>query len=139
MINSFTRLAAVLVLATVPVIAAAAADEERIRALEAQLAQQQQMLEYDFRLLKEEKEKQRKRIEAEGIRMFQDIVAEGISDRYLKWKGIDATLALAESNNAKIVIIGAGEDGLPIILGPLESSPTTESPEPTVPPVIEPP
>lgn len=78
------------------------------------------MLGYDYRLQREEKEKDRKRIEAEGIRIFQDIVKEGISEQFLKWKGINATLELAKSNNSKIVIIGAGEGGLPIILGNLD-------------------
>ncbi|UUX48457.1 prohibitin family protein [Nisaea acidiphila] len=70
---------------------------------------------YDFRLRLEEKERQRKRIEAEGIRSFQEIVAPGITPSYLRWRGIEATLQLAQSNNAKVVIIG-GENGLPIIL-----------------------
>ncbi len=71
---------------------------------------------YEFRLEIEEKERQRKRIEAEGIRSFQEIVAPGITPSYLRWRGIEATLELAESNNAKIVIIGGSEDGLPLIL-----------------------
>ncbi len=97
-------------------------------AIEDKLAQEQRMLEYDYRLLKEEKERQRKQIEAQGIRLFQDIVAEGISERYLKWKGIDATLALAQSPNAKIVVIGAGEDGRPSILGGLDALPAATGP-----------
>lgn len=100
------------------------------QAIENKLAQEQLMLEYDYRLEKEEKERERKRIEAEGIRLFQDIVSEGISERYLKWKGIDATLDLAKSNNSKIVIIGGGEDGLPIILGPLDASTGPETAAP---------
>lgn len=92
------------------------------QAIRNKLAQKHLMLEYDYRLQREEKEAERKRIEAEGIRMFQDIVAEGISERYLKWKGIDATLELARSPNSKIVVIGAGDDGLPIILGPLDAA-----------------
>ncbi len=91
-------------------------------AIQNKLAQEQQMLEYDYRLDKEEKERQRKVIEAQGIREFQDIVTGGISERYLKWKGIDATLDLARSPNAKIVVIGASEDGLPIILGGLDTA-----------------
>ncbi|MBF0255211.1 MAG: prohibitin family protein [Gammaproteobacteria bacterium] len=71
---------------------------------------------YLFRLQLEEKERQRKRIEAEGIRSFQEIVAPGITDSYLRWRGIEATLQLARSNNAKVVLIGGGSDGLPIIL-----------------------
>lgn len=70
---------------------------------------------YDFRLRLEEKERQRKRIEAEGIRSFQEIVAPGITESYLRWRGIEATLQLAQSNNAKVIVIG-GADGLPIIL-----------------------
>lgn len=104
-------------------------------AIEHKLALRHEMLEYDYRLQREEKEAQRKRIEAEGIRMFQDIVTEGISDRYLKWKGIDATLELAKSPNAKTVIIGSGQDGLPLILGPLDSGPSgTPPPRPATPP-----
>lgn len=92
-------------------------------AIDSKLAQEQAMLEYDYVLQKAVKEAERKAIEAQGIRAFQDIVAAGISERYLSWKGIDATLELARSNNAKIVVIGAGKDGLPIILGGLDSLP----------------
>src|SRR3990172_8012287 len=56
-------------------------------------------------------------IEAKGISDFQDIVSKGISDQLLRWKGIEATEKLASSNNTKIVVIGAGKDGLPLILG----------------------
>ncbi|GAB6041493.1 prohibitin family protein [Endothiovibrio diazotrophicus] len=70
---------------------------------------------YVFRLQLEEKERQRKRIEAEGIRSFQEIVAPGITDSYLRWRGIEATLQLAQSNNAKVIMVG-GADGLPVIL-----------------------
>jgi len=84
-------------------------------AIERKLEEEQAMLRYDFTVEKEEKEKERKRIEAEGIRQFQEIVTGGISDRYLTWKGIDATLEVAKSPNSKIVIIG-GREGLPLIL-----------------------
>jgi regulator of protease activity HflC (stomatin/prohibitin superfamily) len=95
-------------------------------AIDDKLAQEQRMLEYEYRLQKERREAERKAIEAEGIRRFQDTVTGGISERYLKWKGIDATLELARSPNAKIVIIGAGEDGLPIILGGIDSLPVIQ-------------
>ncbi|MCC7093152.1 MAG: prohibitin family protein, partial [Ignavibacteriaceae bacterium] len=62
-------------------------------------------------------EADRKRIEAKGIADFQEIVSKGISEQLLKWKGIEATEKLANSQNTKVVIIGSGEDGLPIILG----------------------
>lgn len=73
--------------------------------------------EYKFRLEREKKESERKRIEAEGIRDFQQTVSTGISDSYLRWRGIEATLQLAQSTNSKVVIIGSNKDGLPLILG----------------------
>ena len=78
--------------------------------------QLQMMLEYDYRIEREKKESERKRIEAEGIRQFQDIVKDGITDRYLMWKGIDATLQLAQSSNSKVIVVGSGKTGLPILL-----------------------
>ena len=68
-----------------------------------------------FVLDRERQEADRKRIEAEGIRDFQSIVSEGINENLLRWKGIEATENLANSPNAKIVIVG-GKDGLPLIL-----------------------
>jgi hypothetical protein len=73
--------------------------------------------EYKFRVAREIRESERKRIEAEGISEFQQIVSQGISDSYLRWRGIEATLQLAQSSNSKIVILGSGKDGLPTILG----------------------
>jgi regulator of protease activity HflC (stomatin/prohibitin superfamily) len=75
---------------------------------------------YKYRLDRERQEAERKSIEAEGIQRFQAKINSTISEGYLKWKGIDATLELAKSQNAKIVVIGTGKDGLPIILGGLE-------------------
>jgi regulator of protease activity HflC (stomatin/prohibitin superfamily) len=73
--------------------------------------------EYKFRVEREKRESERKKIEAEGIREFQTIVSQGISESYLRWRGIEATLQLSQSSNAKTVIIGNSKDGLPIILG----------------------
>jgi regulator of protease activity HflC (stomatin/prohibitin superfamily) len=73
--------------------------------------------EYKFRVAREIRESERKKIEAEGIAEFQRIVSQGISDSYLRWRGIEATLQLAQSNNSKVVVIGAGQNGMPIILG----------------------
>lgn len=86
-------------------------------AIESKLKQEQISQEYEFRIAKEKKEAERKQIEAEGIQKFQEIVSEGISDKLLKWKGIEATQDLAKSANTKVVVIGSGKDGLPIILG----------------------
>ncbi len=86
-------------------------------AIEEKLKAEQESQRMQFVLLKEKQEADRKRIEAQGIADFQKIVATGISDQLLKWKGIEATEKLASSNNSKIVVIGSGKDGLPIILG----------------------
>ena len=71
----------------------------------------------EFVLTKERQEADRKRIEAQGVADFQKIVSQGISEQLLKWKGIEATMEIARSQNAKVVDIGAGKDGLPLILG----------------------
>ncbi|MEM6455474.1 MAG: prohibitin family protein [Acidobacteriota bacterium] len=87
-------------------------------AIENKIEQFHRNEEYVYRLAREYNETLRKGIEGEGIALFQSKVSEGISERYLKWKGIDATLELAKSDNAKIVVIGSGEEGgLPLILG----------------------
>jgi prohibitin 1 len=78
---------------------------------------EQEALAMTFRLQKEKQEAERKRIEAQGISDFQRIVAQGISSQLLEWKGIEATENLAKSPNAKIVVIGSGKNGLPLILG----------------------
>ena len=79
--------------------------------------------EYKFRVERERRESERKKIEAEGIHEFQQIVSQGISDSYLRWRGIEATLQLSQSTNSKVVIIGGAKDGLPIILGNLDTPP----------------
>jgi len=70
-----------------------------------------------FTLNRERQEAERKRIEAQGISDFQRIVATGISNELLRWKGIEATEKIAQSSNTKVVVIGSGKDGLPLILG----------------------
>ena len=86
------------------------------QAIERKEEQQQLQQEYQFRIAREKQESVRKRIEAEGIRDFQRIIQSGISDNYLKWRGIEATLRLATSPNSKTVIIGGGKTGMPLIL-----------------------
>jgi len=78
--------------------------------------------EYKFRVEREKRESERKKIEAEGVRDFQQTVSQGINESYLRWRGIEATLQLSQSTNSKVVIIGSGKDGLPIILGNVDSS-----------------
>jgi prohibitin 2 len=96
-------------------------------AIETKLTQRQTAEQYVYVLQREEQERRRKEIEARGIKAFQDIVSSGISENYLRWKGIDATVKLSESPNAKIVVIGSRE-GLPLILGSPEFQNTSPPP-----------
>lgn len=90
---------------------------DRVReAIEKKEEQQQVQQEYIFRIEREKLESERKRVEAEGIRDFQQIVQTGISENYLRWRGIEATLRLATSPNSKTVIVGGGRTGMPLIL-----------------------
>src|SRR5215471_11208874 len=86
-------------------------------AIQEKLRREQEAEQMKFVLQKEEQEAQRKRVEAQGIADFQKIVAAGISQQLLEWKGIEATEKLALSQNSKVVVIGNPKSGLPIILG----------------------
>lgn len=85
-------------------------------AIEEKLSADQESQRMQFVLLKEKQEAERKRIEAGGIADFQKIVTQGISEPLLRWKGIEATMKIAESSNSKVIVIGSGKDGMPVIL-----------------------
>jgi regulator of protease activity HflC (stomatin/prohibitin superfamily) len=91
-----------------------------VAAINRQTEQFYLIQEYRYRVEREAQESRRKQIEANGIAAFQQTVSQGISDSYLRWRGIEATLALSQSPNSKIVVIG-GKDGLPIILGNVDT------------------
>jgi regulator of protease activity HflC (stomatin/prohibitin superfamily) len=86
-------------------------------AIERKLKQEQESLEYEFRLVTAEKEAERQIIEAQGKADANRILSASLTDKILSDKGIEATIKLSESNNSKIIVIGSGEDGLPLILG----------------------
>ena len=86
-------------------------------AIERKLRQEQESLEYEFRLTKATQEAQRQRIDAEGKAKANEILSASLNDQILKEKGIQATVELAKSPNAKVVVIGSGGDGMPLILG----------------------
>lgn len=86
-------------------------------AIERKLRQEQESLEYEFRLEKAEKEAEKQRIEAQGKADANSILSASLTDKILQDKGIEATLKLSESQNSKIIVVGGGEGGLPIILG----------------------
>lgn len=91
---------------------------EQIRmAIENKLQQQQEALAYQFRLDKERSEAERKRIAAEGESRANNIINNSLTNNLLKMRGIEATLELSKSPNTKVIVIGSGDEGMPLILG----------------------
>lgn len=86
-------------------------------AIERKLKQEQESLEYEFRLVTADKEAQKQIIEAQGKAEANRILSASLTDKILQDKGIEATMKLAESPNSKVIVIGSGDSGLPIILG----------------------
>lgn len=86
-------------------------------AIERKLRQEQESLEYEFRLVTAKKEAEKVTIEAQGKADANRILSASLTDKILQDKGIDATLELSKSPNSKVVIVGGGEAGLPLILG----------------------
>lgn len=87
------------------------------QAIEHKLTQEQEFLAYQFKLEKEKSEAERRRIGAEGEAAANKIITSSLTTNLLKMRGIEATVKLSESPNAKVVVIGSGKDGLPLILG----------------------
>lgn len=85
--------------------------------IERKLIQEQEALEYEFRIEKAKQEAEKQRIDAEGKATANRILSASITNMILKEKGIEATKELATSPNAKVIVIGSGEDGMPLILG----------------------
>jgi regulator of protease activity HflC (stomatin/prohibitin superfamily) len=87
-------------------------------AIQRKLEQEQAAYEMKYRIERERLEADRKRAEAEGIRDFQATISAGLTEQYLRYKGIEATLELAKSDNTKVIVIGGGQTGLPLVLNP---------------------
>ncbi|MDP4852923.1 MAG: prohibitin family protein, partial [Saprospiraceae bacterium] len=91
---------------------------EKVRtAIEEKIQAEQLSLKFEYILDQEKQESERKIIEAKAKAESNQILTASLSDKILKDKGIEATLKLANSPNSKIIIIGSGKDGLPLILG----------------------
>lgn len=86
-------------------------------AIERKLKQEQESLEYEFRLVTATKEAEKVRIEAQGKADANKILSASLTDKILQDKGIDATIELSKSPNSKVIVVGSGESGLPLILG----------------------
>lgn len=85
-------------------------------AIESKLTQEQMAEEYKFRIARQEQEKVRLRTEAEGISQYNTLVNQSITPELLRFRGIEATLELSKSPNSKVIVIGSGQNGLPLIL-----------------------
>lgn len=107
-------------------------------AIAEKLVEEQVLQKYTYSLKIAEAEAKRREIEAQGIKNYQAIISETLSEPLIKWQAVQATQGLIESNNAKIVIIGAGEQGLPVILGN-QWGDAPAPPPPTSPPATLPP
>jgi regulator of protease activity HflC (stomatin/prohibitin superfamily) len=102
------------------------------KAVEKKIESKQLVEAYQYRLEAEKLEAERKHTEAEGIKNFNELIDKSISPNILTWQGIQATVALSTSNNAKIVVIGTRSKEMPIILNGGDSEPTktVKTPEP---------
>ena len=85
-------------------------------AIEAKQQADQEAQRMNFVLQRERQEAERKRIEAQGVADYQRIVAQGLNQQLLEWKGIEATMEIAKSQNSKVVVIGNSKNGMPLIL-----------------------
>ena len=102
-----------------------------VAAINEKQKQEQLTLEYKYRLQREEKEAERVRTEAAGIRDFNLITSKASSEVFLRWRGIGASLDLAKSNNSKVIVLGGGQSGSPVMLNVTDvlpaSTPTPSS------------
>jgi hypothetical protein len=103
-------------------------------AITRKLSEEQIAEAFEYILQQARQEAERLRIEAIGIQTFYSIVADALSPQLLTWRGIEATVQIARSNNAKVVIVGGGKDQLPLILG----SDIATQPDVPIPPAVDP-
>lgn len=86
-------------------------------AIEDKIEAEQSSLKYEYILQQSRKEAERRVIEAEAKARANIVLNASLTDKILRDKGIEATLQLANSPNSKVIIVGSGPDGLPLILG----------------------
>jgi regulator of protease activity HflC (stomatin/prohibitin superfamily) len=85
-------------------------------AIQEKVAMEQNNQKKELELVSARKDAERKVIEAQGVANSQKILSQSLTDNIIKMKAIEATQKLAESQNTKLLIIGGGQDKLPLIL-----------------------
>lgn len=84
--------------------------------IESKINAEQEAQKMTFVLQKEKQEAERKRVEAQGIADYQQIIGNGLSEKQLQYENIKAQQAIAISPNTKIIIMGAGRGNMPILI-----------------------
>ncbi len=84
-------------------------------AIERKIEAEQEAQKMQFVLQKEKQEAERKRVEAQGIADYQQIISASLSDRQLQYEQIKAMTQLAGSANAKIIVMPS-KGGAPLII-----------------------
>ncbi len=80
-------------------------------AIQRKLEEEQAALEMQYKLEKARQEAERKRLEAQGIQMYQQTIAKSLTNQVLAYESIQAALALANSKNSKVIVLGGGGSG----------------------------
>jgi regulator of protease activity HflC (stomatin/prohibitin superfamily) len=88
------------------------------QAINEKLVAEQSVLREQFRVMEAQERYKVRLVDAEAVRVAQEIVNQNMTENFLRWQGIEATRELAQSPNSKFVVIGGGKDGLPLILNP---------------------
>lgn len=94
--------------------------EKLTLAISEKLEMEQQSQKMEFVLDKEEKEAERKAIEAEGIKRSQDIISESLTPAYVRWYSIEMMKELAGSENTTFLFVPTDDQGMPVVNLPIK-------------------
>ncbi len=97
------------------IIRSIAMPEKIKEAIEDKLSQEELAKSYDYRMMIATKEAQRLGIEARGIDEYHSTIDKNMTEKNLKYEGIQATRELAKSSNTKVIVVGSGKEGMPLI------------------------
>lgn len=84
--------------------------------IEEKMMHKERAASFEYRLDAERKEAERKEIEANGFKRYNELLSGSITPDVLKWRGLEVTRELAQSPNAKTLFLGNKSGDLPILL-----------------------